>query len=273
MANTNWRLIHSSPESGPSNMAIDEAILEGVINKTVPPTLRLYSWKPYALSIGHAQPISEVNQEYLEKMGWGIVRRPTGGRAILHADELTYSVCAPLNGTQVRGGVIESYRQISDCLLKALELSGITADAKPKAETDRPLSKDPVCFQFPSDYEITYENKKIIGSAQARKSNGLLQHGAIPLFGDITRIISCLTFSSEQDRIKAKNRLMNRATTLTDAGDRKTSWELLARSITTAFEDILRIEFVQSPLTVFEEDRVKVLLDEKYLNDTWTSRI
>jgi lipoyl(octanoyl) transferase len=273
MRNNIWRLIHSSPESGSSNMAIDEAILEGVINKTVPPTLRLYSWEPYALSIGHAQPISEVNQEYLLKMGWGVVRRPTGGRAILHADELTYSVCAPLNGTQVRGGVIESYRQISDCLLRALELSGIKADAKPKTEKDRALSKDPVCFQFPSDYEITFDNKKIIGSAQARKSNGLLQHGAIPLFGDITRIISSLTFKSEQDRIKAKDRLIERATTLQAASGKYISWELLARSITTAFKEILNIDFVQSALTENEKVRVKTLLNEKYMNDSWTFRV
>jgi lipoyl(octanoyl) transferase len=273
MQNKVWRLIYSAPESGPSNMAIDEAILEGVINKTIAPTLRFYSWCPYSLSIGHAQPISEVNLEFLKESGWDIVRRPTGGRAILHADELTYSVCAPLNGTQVSGGVIESYRQISDCLLKALELCGVNADAKPKAEKDRSLSKDPVCFQIPSDYEITFGGKKIIGSAQARKANGLLQHGAIPLFGDISRIISTLNFNSEQHRSKAKSRLIARATTLRAAKNELVSWEFLAQSIATAFKEILHIDFIQSSLSEEEVSRVETLLKEKYSNDSWTLRI
>ncbi|MDO9545902.1 MAG: lipoate--protein ligase family protein, partial [Pelolinea sp.] len=231
MQNNIWRLIITSPASGPRNMALDEAILENVMQNHAPPTLRLYSWYPASLSIGHAQPISEVNIDYLKINGWDIVRRPTGGRAILHTDELTYSVCAPLDGTQVRGGVIESYRQISQCLLRALELSGIEADAKPKVEQDRALSKDPVCFQYPSDYEITFHGKKIIGSAQARKTNGLLQHGSIPLFGDITRIISALNFDTEENRIKAKNRLSDRATTLQAAHGDRISWKLLANSI------------------------------------------
>jgi lipoate-protein ligase A len=273
MQNNIWRLIISSPSTGPWNMAIDEAILEAVMQNHVPPTLRLYSWHPTALSIGHAQPISEVNIEYLKDNGWDLVRRPTGGRAILHADELTYSVCAPLNGTHVRGGVIESYRQISQCLLRALELSGIEATAKPKVEQDRPLSKDPVCFQYPSDYEITFHGKKIIGSAQARKTNGLLQHGAIPLFGDIARIISALTFNSEEDRNNAKIRLLSRATTLQFARGKLISWKELALSIVTAFEEIMKIQFVRSSLSKNELSRVKVLREEKYSNRSWTFRI
>ena len=273
MQNNVWRLIMSSPSTGSWNMAIDSAILEAVMQNHVPPTLRLYSWYPPALSIGHAQPISEVNIDFLKANDWDIVRRPTGGRAILHIDELTYSVCAPLNGTHVRGGVIESYRQISQCLLRALELSGVEADAKPKADQDRSLSKDPVCFQYPSDYEITFKGKKIIGSAQARKTNGLLQHGAIPLFGDIARIISALTFDNEEVRNSAKTRLLSRATTLQFARNKIISWKELALAIVSAFEEILNIQFIRSSLSNNELSRAKMLQEEKYLNRSWTFRI
>lgn len=273
MQNNIWRVIISSPSTGPWNMAIDEAILEAVMQNQVPPTLRLYSWYPTALSIGHAQPISDVNIEYLKDNGWDIVRRPTGGRAILHIDELTYSVCAPLNGTHVQGGVIESYRQISQCLLRALEMTGIEADANPKSEQDKPLSKGPVCFQYPSDYEITFHGKKIIGSAQARKTNGLLQHGSIPLFGDIARIVSALTFDSEEDRNKAKIRLLSRATTLQSTQGKHISWKELAHAIGSAFEEILNIQLVRSPLSNNELSRAKMLREEKYSNRSWTFRI
>ena len=176
-------------------MAVDEAILESVSSKVQLPTLRLYDWSPYTLSLGHAQPVSDVNIAALKEHNWTLVRRPTGGRAILHADEMTYSVCAPIDDPTISGGVLESYQKISNALITALKIIGINADSKPKKSIDSQLSHDPVCFQFPSDYEITFHEKKLIGSAQARKKNGVLQHGAIPLFGDISRIIEVLNYS------------------------------------------------------------------------------
>ena len=143
-----WRIIFSPPSSGSWNMAVDEVILEKVVTREVPPTLRFYRWDPYCLSIGHAQKISEVNMDFLNKMGWGMVRRPTGGRAILHAEELTYSVNAPLDNPYIHGGVIESYQLLSHCLLHALDLIGIKTDSKPKVEEEKRFSKNPVCFQI-----------------------------------------------------------------------------------------------------------------------------
>ena len=87
-----WRLINSLPSSGTWNMAVDEAVLEAVMIEEVPPTLRLYAWEPECLSLGVAQPISDVAENVLSDYGWDLVRRPTGGRAILHANEMTYSV-------------------------------------------------------------------------------------------------------------------------------------------------------------------------------------
>ena len=125
----------NAPQEGAWNMAVDEAILEFVGRNESPPTLRLFDWNPYTLSLGHAQPVSDVDMASLSELGWGLVRRPTGGRAILHADELTYSICANLDNPIVSGNVIDSYRRISKGLLKALELLDIRADSKPKKES------------------------------------------------------------------------------------------------------------------------------------------
>ncbi len=117
-------------------MAVDEAILESVSSKIQLPTLRLYDWSPYSLSLGHAQSVSDVDIDELKVRGWTLVRRPTGGKAILHADEITYSICAHADDPTISGSVLESYQKISSALLKALEIIGINADSKQKKTGD-----------------------------------------------------------------------------------------------------------------------------------------
>lgn len=268
-----WRLIIHPPYNGAWNMAVDEAILESASTKTQLPTLRLYDWSPYTLSLGHAQPISDVNLEALKAHQWTLVRRPTGGRAILHADELTYSVCAPIDDPTIYGNVLESYQKISNALLRALEIIGINADSKLKNPGDSHLSHDPVCFQFPSDYEITFQDKKLIGSAQARKKNGVLQHGALPLFGEITRIIDVLNFPDSSSMQDAKDGLINRATTIKDSLVRGISWFELADAISEGFEEKLSINFIKSSLSKQEISKAVHIYREKYTNDAWTMRI
>src|SRR6476659_8951378 len=104
-----WRLVLSLPSDGPLNMAVDEAILLAVAEGSSPPTLRFFDWTPPCLSLGYSQPAAEVDFGRLARLGYSLVRRPTGGRAILHTDELTYSVIAPMEEPRVRGGVMESY--------------------------------------------------------------------------------------------------------------------------------------------------------------------
>ncbi|HEX9617401.1 MAG TPA: hypothetical protein VGA03_08280, partial [Anaerolineales bacterium] len=108
-----WRLIHTPPAPGAWNMAVDEAILEAVGRGQADPTLRLYAWSPPCLSLGYAQPSSDVDLPQLHALGWDLVRRPTGGRAILHTDELTYAVIAPLSEPRLAGSVLESYQSLS----------------------------------------------------------------------------------------------------------------------------------------------------------------
>ncbi|HEY59590.1 MAG TPA: lipoate--protein ligase family protein [Anaerolineae bacterium] len=273
MTSNEWRLIIHTPAEGAWNMAVDEAILESVCNYVQKPTLRLYAWNPYCVSLGHAQPISDIDLTSLKNHGWQLVRRPTGGRAILHADELTYSVCAPLEEPLVSGSVLESYRRLSTALLKALQLLGIHAISKPKYNHQFKSKKNPVCFEVPSDYEITCNGKKIIGSAQARKKYGVLQHGAIPIYGDLTRIIEVLAFSNKNNKNRSEERLKVHAGTLEYYLKRRIPWKDVSQAVIEGFKLALEIKLIPGQLSYDEQQRANILIIEKYGNDTWTKRI
>ena len=209
-----WRLIHTPPSTGAWNMAVDEAILEHIYRGEAKPTLRLYAWNPPCLSLGHAQPFKDVDVERLKSQGWDVVRRVTGGRAILHTDELTYSVTGNADDEILSGGVMESYNRLSKALLYAVQSLSLPVQVEEANHKTASQNLNPVCFEVPSSYEITVDGKKLIGSAQARKKEGVLQHGSLPLTGDLTRICDALVFENESKRQEAKDRLLSRATTV-----------------------------------------------------------
>lgn len=268
-----WRLIEHAPSRGSWNMAVDEAILESVYNGISIPTLRLYTWDPACLSLGHAQPYTEVNTETLITNGWDVVRRPTGGRAILHVDELTYSVIAPEDEPRVRGGVLESYLRLSEALMESLEYIGLSPRAEEKQTGGKKSEPNPVCFEVPSNYEITVNGKKLIGSAQARRKEGVLQHGALPLYGDLTRIITALRFSDEDEKTKAESRLLAHATTVENELGYPVTWEQANHAFKKAFQNALNLEFIPSKLTESEKRRAEELEKTKYAHPSWTERI
>lgn len=271
--NAKWRLIIDPAGNGAWNMAMDEAILEFVAGKIQIPTLRLYAWKPFCLSLGHAQTSKDVDMPALTSKGWSLVRRPTGGKAILHADEITYSITAPIDEPRVKGTVIESYQRLSRAFLSALRFLGIQANARPKepSYTEKPIN--PICFETPSDFEITSNGKKIIGSAQARRIKGVLQHGSIPLNGDISRIVEVLTFSSPEERLMKRDFLKERACTLFDVKKQEVSWNMAAEAIIKGFSEELDINFVQEKVNQSELEKANDLVSSKYGNDSWTLRI
>ncbi len=270
---TTWRVIENPPAAGAWNMAVDEAILESVYSGESLPTLRLYAWEPACLSLGHAQPYSEVNTDNLEEHGWDLVRRPTGGRAILHVDELTYSVIAPNTDPRVAGGVLESYLRLSEALLAALQIMGLNPKANEKKPESHSNQPNPVCFEVPSNYEITVNGKKLIGSAQARRKEGILQHGALPLYGDLARIITALKFKDPASAERARDRLLAHATTVEWELGTAPTWEQAASAFKKAFSDELNLDLVPGGLSERESDRAKELVKEKYANPTWTERI
>lgn len=267
-------------------MALDEAILEYSGKGKTLPTLRLYAWQPPCLSLGYAQPYHEVDLVRLRQLGWELVRRPTGGRAILHTDELTYSVCGPLDEPRLAGSVLESYRQLSQALLLALHLLGVPAEAREKPQVNQnsslsqiPLQNSngsmpiqPICFEVPSNYEITVQGKKLIGSAQARRKEGVLQHGSFPLWGDLTRITQVLIYASDSDRLNAAERLLNRAATLESVAKKHVAWDEVARVFCTAFEKALNLKLISGEPTENELERAETLMSEKYANPQWLEK-
>lgn len=253
-------------------MAADQAILEHIHRGESISTLRLYSWNPPCLSLGHAQSLKDVDMERLHAQGWEVVRRVTGGRAILHTDELTYSVTGSADEPVLAGGVLESYNRLAQALLHAVRELSVPVEMKEHEDGHTQQNLNPVCFEVPSTYEITVDGKKLIGSAQARKKEGVLQHGSLPLTGDLTRICDALVFEDESARQNAKERLLSRATTVESVLGMGTDWERAAQAFVRGFEAELGIQFESGEMSASEIQRTEELVKEKYAHPSWTER-
>ncbi|HSB34675.1 MAG TPA: lipoate--protein ligase family protein [Nitrospirota bacterium] len=181
---TNWKYLDSGANIAACNMASDEDLLARAQAGDVIPVLRFYTWDPPAVSLGRFQNIeSAVDPAACKRHGFGIVRRPTGGRAVLHKAELTYSVIARTDNPLFPPDVLGTYKVIAEGLVAGLANLGIAAEIVSKTSrlghlVDR-NSKNPSCFSSPSWYEIVVNGKKIVGSAQRRLSHAFLQHGSI----------------------------------------------------------------------------------------------
>jgi lipoate-protein ligase A len=262
---TAYRLIASEPGDGATHMAIDEVVWRAVAEGGTP-TLRLYAWAPPCLSLGRNQPVRDVNREAIAAAGHGLVRRPTGGRAILHTDELTYSVVIPLSDPRVRGGVLASCAQLSQGLVRALELLGVDNVTTHRRSTGS-APQEPVCFETAGEFEIVVGQKKLIGSAQMQGRGVLLQHGTLPLCGDIARICAFLDPPADPQRVRS------RATTLEATLGRSVSWQEAAHAVAEGFASALNLQLDSEALTSRERDLVRQLRREKYASDTWTDRL
>ncbi len=260
-----WRLLHTPPADGATNMAVDEAILRAVAAGKSPPTLRLYAWSPPCLSLGWSQPVADADREALRAAGFDLVRRPTGGRAILHADELTYSVIVPQDDPRVQGGVVTSYRRLSAALVRGLELLGVADIVADRRASETGVGS--VCFEVPSDYEITVGGRKLVGSAQMRAQAVVLQHGAIPLGGDIARIGRVLSKRPDPERVR------RRATTLSEALGRPVAWEEAAAALAAGFAAALNLRWEEAPLTPEEVAAADALRERKYAAVEWTDKV
>ncbi len=272
-----WRLIYDQPTVGTSssarNMALDAAILAAVAAGESAPTLRFYGWLSPCLSLGYGQRAREADVDRLVAQGWDMVRRPTGGRAILHADELTYSVALPKNHSLAQIGVVGSYRQISAALLIALEALGAQPHADRADSTQSVLNTpSPVCFETPSHYEITVKGRKLVGSAQVRKREGLLQHGTLPLFGDITRICDGLVYPDEAARTQAKSQVRTHALTLADALGVVIDWQTAAAAVADGFRQAFGVTLMLGELSARECEDAERFVAETYGSPDWTFR-
>lgn len=175
-----WRLLEDGAGDGPFNMAVDEALLAAA-QSGGEPTLRLYRWRGPWLSLGYAQPLDPERAEACRAAGVGLVRRVTGGSAVLHGLDLTYAVAAPEDA--LPPGLEGSYALVSRALRGALARLGVAADAAPLPQRLRgPVPFD--CFARLGRDEIEVGGRKLVGSAQRRAGGAVLQHGSIRLAPD-----------------------------------------------------------------------------------------
>lgn len=253
------RIINHGAHHAFFNMALDEAISEAVRQKLSPPTLRLYLWEGTSLSIGYFQKISDMDIEYCTKMGYPVVRRQTGGRAVLHDSELTYSFSTLTDSSLFRGSLLENYAVISKAMVSGLRLNGL--DAKILLRKKRALGqKNPACFKNVSYGEVTIAGKKVIGSAQKRYRNGFLQHGSILLSFDAGELCRVLKYDNAE-HFKDIGSIKSYAPDITANDVRK--------SLKEAFEHELNARLISDSLTKFEIHRAKELELERYSAPEW----
>jgi lipoate-protein ligase A len=250
-----WQFINSGWCSGEYNMHFDTALATNLLEANGTPTLRVYGWKPYALSLGYNQRRHDFDETKCRDAGIDIVRRPTGGRAVLHADELTYCVVMESDGKNIS----ESYREISRALESGLRFMGAHveyASSQPNFSSLYRQQTSLPCFTSSARYEIQYQGKKLVGSAQRRYSaNGrevILQHGSILLGPAHRQLSELLKIDSEEIQTIIQHDLESKTTDLSEVLGKTVTFEETANAVKKGFEVEWGIEFSESE-TVFDQ--------------------
>lgn len=259
-----WRLLLDGPGAPDWNMAVDEALARACGAGQSPPTLRLYRWEPPAVSIGYAQSLaSEVDLAACAALGVGWVRRPTGGRAVLHQDEVTYAVALAEDG--LPGGVLESYRHIGVGLLAGLRRLGVPVDwASPESGT-----ASAACFAVPSQYEIAVNGRKLVGSAQTRRWGAVLQHGSVLIRLDRERLVRLLRPAAGEDAAGLLRSLREHATALDEVLEAAPSPQAVARALADGFAEALELDLEPGGLSAAERQASAALVAGKYSTAAW----
>lgn len=257
-----WRFINDGPGDPAWNMAVDEALLRSSEEQKVP-VLRLYTWAPPALSFGYFQRLNGIPFDQLKRLGIIPVRRITGGRAVLHLGDLTYSIAISDNG-KMPLGVSGSYRYLCRGLLAAFDTMGIHA----ALGSERPQRNGPnICLALSTGADIVFEGKKFVGSAQKRIGSSLLQHGSILLRQQANTLKQI--FQNQQGIDEA---LSAKTTCLDDIVARPVDRQEVVDAIAKGFEKTFAVELVPDSLTT-DETTAAYDLKQKYEADpSWGLR-
>lgn len=271
---TTWYFLNSGKCSPSYNMALDEALMDWHSEGLIPPVIRFYEWEPATVSIGYFQTASkDIDLQAVKEQGLGFVRRPTGGRAVLHEHELTYSIIVAESYPNMPPTVTEAYRVLSEGLLEGFKNLGMDAYfSVPETAEQQDALKKPksaVCFDAPSWYELVVEGKKVAGSAQTRQKGVILQHGAILLHLDIEKLLSVFAFSSDAVKERMRINLPNKAVAMDTLIDRHITVEECVTAFKAGFAKALDITFESFVLSDDQEAYVKKIEAEKYGNDSW----
>lgn len=257
-----WQFINTGCMNGEFNMKYDIELANQLLRSEIPQTVRVYGWKPWAISLGYNQSEQDIDKKKCAEYGFEVVRRPTGGRAILHANELTYSVVMRAEGK----GITEIYSAISKALVAGLQ----TIHPKISYENSQPnfrqlyrQQESIPCFSSSARYEVQFEGKKLVGSAQRRfmGANGeevVLQHGSILLGSEHKLLAEVLHIESNEIREKVSQDFENKTTNLSSILNRTIQFDEIVNLIKTGFERAFDINFVSSSEMTYEHTDVRI---------------
>ncbi len=249
-----WRLLLTGASTAAKNMAIDRAVLVANSEGKVPPTVRFYEWMPPAISIGYFQSlVEEVDLEVCNKHGVDYVRRITGGGAVFHDDELTYSIVIPESHKEIPKDIMESYGRICGAVIRGLGKLGIDSEYKPIND-------------------IITNMRKISGNAQTRKHKTVLQHGTVLMDVDVEKMFSLLKVPNEKIRDKLISDVKERVTSIKHILEKDISFETAAQAMKKGFEEEFNIDLVEGTLTGEEIELTKKFEKEYFGARDWNYR-
>jgi lipoyl(octanoyl) transferase len=260
-----YRFLNTGIQDATMNMAIDEAILTHHLQGDAPPTLRVFRWSQPSISLGRFQSVErEILRDVCEEQGVELVRRPTGGRAVYHREEFTYSiVIGKRHG--IPAGVVAAYAYLAQGLLATLRLLGVSAEL-----SDERVSKHPsaACFASSTQADLTSGGFKLVGSAQVWKDDALLQQGSLPLDDRSAEFFGMLRFPNEAARQEALAQYREKTTPLHTFAP-GASWADVADAFCAGFSEALQVEFVPGELSASEWEMASRLVEEKYSKLEW----
>ena len=257
-----WRLIVSQPSDAYTNMAIDEAILQMYVHKGGVPVLRIYGWTPPAVSLGFSQsPDSALNLACCRKNNIDFVRRITGGEAVYHSQEVTYSIICRKEDLDLSNSVKESFRLLTDFVFNAYRSLGVSPYFAGDLDSYQHGDPSEFCFATTEKFDIIINGKKIGGNAQKRSRDVIFQHGSIPLK---------INFDEIKKYINADfNAIESKVTFLEEAINRAISYREMSLLLIDSFKDSYNVELRRSALTSKERNFAHILTEEKYKTRQW----
>ena len=255
-----WRFIDSGPQNGAMNMALDMAMTQAAVDETSFPTLRVYGWRPPAISLGYHQNEKDVDLTRCREDNIDVVLRPTGGRAILHFNELTYSVVIPPSSVHFAPDIQSVYALISRGLVAALRQLEVNVEFDRAEKTPKDFNKgelSTLCYASSVKYEINIGRKKLVGSAQRRINGGVLQHGSILIGSEHLMIAKYLTAKNEQWRKRVVEYMQRNTISLNQVSENPIEYAHLAAAVKSGFQKELGLLFIEDDLSETELDHAR----------------
>jgi lipoyl(octanoyl) transferase len=257
-------------------MAIDEALLTAVGEGASPPTLRFYTWDRPWVSLGSGQASGEIDRAACTERRWGIVRRASGGTAVLHVSQVAYSIVLPATHPLWVGDLSTSYQRFAEPLQVAFARLGVTTDLAPPGANAAFIANAPelarrICFAALGPYEHLVARKKLVGNSQVRRRLANAQHGVIQVAGGQTDLVEVLSGIAEADRADLRGFMTSHIAALApEAG--AVSLTQICEAITRAFAEAFDLQWEAGKLTEAEQALTRELIAVKYGADSWTYR-